>query len=154
MGKNSLYEFFDWESLDFFGLWFHPTTREKKNHFDIAGFELRTSLTKSHSSIHYATASLVECCMLLHWPLWVLFFQVKDEMDKLDSEAKVFKLIGPALVRQDAAEAKQNVEKRIGYISGEIKRQEELVADMDKKQDEEREKLQTLQTQMQKLAQA
>ena len=92
--------------------------------------------------------------MLLHWPLWVLFFQVKDEMDKLDSEAKVFKLIGPALVRQDAAEAKQNVEKRIGYISGEIKRQEELLVDMDKKQDEEREKLQTLQTQMQKLAQA
>ena len=75
-------------------------------------------------------------------------------MDKLDSEAKVFKLIGPALVRQDAAEAKQNVEKRIGYISGEIKRQEELVADMDKKQDEAREKMQEIQMQTQKMRQA
>ena len=29
-----------------------------------------------------------------------MFVQVKDEMDKLDGDAKVFKLIGPALVRQ------------------------------------------------------
>ena len=46
------------------------------------------------------------------------------------------------------------MEKRIAYISSEIKRQEDLLADLEKKQDEEREKLQNLQPQMQKLAQA
>jgi prefoldin beta subunit len=79
---------------------------------------------------------------------------VKEEMDKVDSEAKVFKLIGPALVRQDVSEAKSNVDKRISYISGELKRQDDLLADLDKQQEAEREKLQALQMQMQKLAQA
>ena len=79
---------------------------------------------------------------------------VKEELDKLEDDAKVFKLIGPALVKQDTSEAKQNVEKRIEYIGGELKRHDETLADLDKKQDELREELQTIQTQMQKLAQA
>ena len=79
---------------------------------------------------------------------------VKEEMDKVESDTKVFKLIGPALVRQDVSEAKQNVDKRIEYITGELKRQDDMLADLDKQQEAEREKLQNLQTQMQKLAQA
>jgi prefoldin beta subunit len=79
---------------------------------------------------------------------------VKEEMDKVKSDTKVFKLIGPALVRQEVSEAKQNVDKRIEYITGELKRQDDLLADLEKQQDAEREKLQNLQTQMQKLAQA
>jgi prefoldin beta subunit len=79
---------------------------------------------------------------------------VKEEMDKVDAEAKVFKLIGPALVRQDVSEAKGNVDKRIAYITGELKRQDDLLGDLDKQQESERERLQALQGQMQKLAQA
>jgi prefoldin beta subunit len=79
---------------------------------------------------------------------------VKEEMDKIKSDTKVFKLIGPALVRQEVSEAKQNVDKRIEYITGELKRQDDMLADLEKQQDAEREKLQNLQTQMQKLAQA
>ena len=79
---------------------------------------------------------------------------VKEELDKLEDEAKVFKLIGPALVKQDTTEAKQNVEKRIEYISGELKRHDETITDLDKKQDALKEELGTLQAQMQKLAQA
>ena len=79
---------------------------------------------------------------------------VKDELDGLEEDAKVFKLIGPALIRQENSDAKQNVNKRIDYISGELKRHDETLADLDKKQDEIREELQTIQTQMQKLAQA
>ena len=79
---------------------------------------------------------------------------VKEEMDKVDTEAKVFKLIGPALVRQDVAEAKGNVDKRIAYITGELKRQDDLLGDLDKQQEAERERLQALQAQLQKLAQA
>ncbi len=79
---------------------------------------------------------------------------VKEELDALEAEAAVFKLVGPALVRQSADEARQNVDKRIGYISGELKRHDDLLKDLEKKQDSHRENLQSLQTQMQKLAQA
>merc|ERR1712122_170969 len=79
---------------------------------------------------------------------------VKEEIDRLEDDARVFKLIGPALVKQETTEAKQNVEKRIEYISGELKRHDATLADLDKKQDELKEELGSLQAQMQKLAQA
>merc|ERR1712241_897628 len=79
---------------------------------------------------------------------------VKEELDNLEEGAKVFKLIGPALIRQENTDAKQNVNKRIDYISGELKRQDDTLADLDKKQDTLREELQAIQTQMQKLTQA
>ena len=68
--------------------------------------------------------------------------QVKEELDLAGDDSKVFKLIGPALVNQDLAEAKGNVEKRINYISREVKRKDNLLASMYKKQDEAREKMQ------------
>merc|ERR1712079_87126 len=79
---------------------------------------------------------------------------VKEEIDRLEDDARVFKLIGPALVKQDTSEAKQNVDKRIDYISGELKRHDEMLAALDKEQDELRSELQNMQTNMQKLAQA
>ncbi|KAJ8300486.1 hypothetical protein KUTeg_022005 [Tegillarca granosa] len=45
---------------------------------------------------------------------------VKEEMDKLEEGASVFKMIGPVLVKQDLEEARQNVGKRIEYINGEL----------------------------------
>ena len=48
----------------------------------------------------------------------------------------------------------QNVDKRIEYISAELKRQEDSIKDLDKKQDDLRENLTNMQTQMQKLVQA
>merc|ERR1712203_880653 len=71
---------------------------------------------------------------------------VKEELDRLDEDAKVFKLIGPALVKQETTDAKQNVDKRIDYISGELKRHDETMADLDKKQDEMRSEVQNIQT--------
>ena len=41
-------------------------------------------------------------------------------MGVLEDEANVYKLIGPALIKQDLEEAKANVNKRIDYISGEL----------------------------------
>ena len=46
------------------------------------------------------------------------------------------------------------MDKRIEYISAELKRQEESIKDLDKKQDDLRENLTNMQTQMQKLVQA
>merc|ERR1711915_933051 len=80
--------------------------------------------------------------------------QVKEELDLATKDCKVYKLIGPALVTQDLAEAKSNVEKRIDYISGELRRKEDAMKDLDKAQDEAREKMQEIQLQMQKLQQA
>jgi len=45
---------------------------------------------------------------------------VKEELGLLENEANVYKLIGPALIKQDLEEAKANVSKRIDYISGEL----------------------------------
>eukprot|EP00039_Didymoeca_costata_P025052 m.12213 g.12213 ORF g.12213 m.12213 type:complete len:133 (-) comp4613_c0_seq1:20-418(-) len=47
---------------------------------------------------------------------------VKDELGRLEDGAKVFKLIGPVLVPQDLEEAKDNVKKRLEFITGEIDR--------------------------------
>lgn len=50
---------------------------------------------------------------------------VKGEFDLLGDDARVYKLIGPALVRQDCAEAKANVNKRLDFINGELERIDE-----------------------------
>ncbi|KAL3081891.1 hypothetical protein niasHT_037069 [Heterodera trifolii] len=57
---------------------------------------------------------------------------VKEEFDRLKSDAGVFKLIGPVLVKQNLEEAKQNVAKRIDYIRTEIERIESLLGDLEK----------------------
>ncbi|XP_078033322.1 prefoldin 6 [Augochlora pura] len=66
---------------------------------------------------------------------------VKKELDLLKTENDVFKLIGPVLIKQDLEEAKQNVSKRMQYITSELKRVEELIETLDKKQDTHREAL-------------
>lgn len=74
---------------------------------------------------------------------------VKEELDRVEDGANVFKMIGPVLVKQDVTEAKQNVQKRIDYINGEIKRHEGAIKDLEKKQESQREALSKLQQQLQ-----
>jgi len=76
---------------------------------------------------------------------------VKDELEHLEPNANVFKLIGPALVKQDLVEAKQTVTKRLEYITNEIKRQEALLKDIEKKQETQRESITKLQQQLQQV---
>ncbi|EFN84290.1 prefoldin subunit 6 [Harpegnathos saltator] len=70
---------------------------------------------------------------------------VKKELDLLKQDNDVFKLIGPVLVKQDLEEAKQNVTKRMDYITAELKRMEDLIATLDKKMDTHREALEKIQ---------
>lgn len=63
---------------------------------------------------------------------------VKSELDHLGDDATVYKLVGPILVKQDINEAKQNVEKRLDYITMEIKRLEETMADAANKQENQK----------------
>ncbi|XP_076166880.1 prefoldin 6 isoform X2 [Ptiloglossa arizonensis] len=60
---------------------------------------------------------------------------VKKELDLLKSQDDVFKLIGPVLIKQDLEDAKQNVAKRMEYISSELKRMDELIITLDNEQD-------------------
>jgi len=52
-------------------------------------------------------------------------------------------------VKQDLAEAKSNVQKRIDYINGELKRYDGSIKELEKKQDSHREALAKLQHQFQ-----
>lgn len=42
------------------------------------------------------------------------------ELDMLENQNTVYKLIGPVLVKQDLDEAKATVAKRLEYINGEM----------------------------------
>ncbi|KAM9850071.1 prefoldin subunit 6 [Aulostomus maculatus] len=75
---------------------------------------------------------------------------VKKELDLLDTTNTVYKLIGPVLVKQDLDEAKATVAKRLEYINGEIQRYEVLLKDMEKKSEQHREVLSSLQQEIQK----
>ena len=72
-------------------------------------------------------------------------------MDLLPSDGKVFKSVGPVLIKTELIEAKQNVSKRIDYINKELKKVDDLIASLEKKQDVHREALQKIQHQMQQV---
>ncbi|GFG31559.1 hypothetical protein Cfor_00469 [Coptotermes formosanus] len=76
---------------------------------------------------------------------------VKQELDLLQANAEVFKLIGPVLVKQDVEDAKQNVAKRMDYIRSELKRIDDMITSLDKKQDTHRETISKLQQQFQQI---
>ncbi|CAB0008495.1 unnamed protein product [Nesidiocoris tenuis] len=83
--------------------------------------------------------------------------KLQTELDKLKdvgkqllkSDGEVYKMIGPVLVKQELNEAKQNVCKRIDYITAELKRMDDLISTLDAEQDQQREKLAKLQQQFQ-----
>ena len=51
---------------------------------------------------------------------------VLAEFNLMGDDAAVYKLVGPILAKQDVAESKTNVEKRIEYITKEIERMDKL----------------------------
>jgi prefoldin beta subunit len=74
---------------------------------------------------------------------------VKTELTHLEPGACVYKLVGPALVSQDTEDAKHVVGRRLEHIASEIVRTEKLIADTEKKEDEQREQIVGLQRQIQ-----
>lgn len=59
---------------------------------------------------------------------------VNEELNLLKKDAEIYKLIGPVLIKQDLEEAKQNVAKRIGYITNEIKRNRDRLESINEKE--------------------
>jgi prefoldin beta subunit len=74
---------------------------------------------------------------------------VLKELDLLKEDANVYKLIGPVLVKQDLAEARANVNKRIEYISAELKRLDGILRDFENKQNSKKESIMKLQQKIQ-----
>ncbi|KAI9452121.1 prefoldin subunit 6 [Lactarius psammicola] len=74
---------------------------------------------------------------------------VKKEFSTLTPNNVVFKLVGPVLVKQDQAEAKGNVDKRLEFIGGEIKRIEVQLQEIEQKSEKKKLELVELQTELQ-----
>lgn len=74
---------------------------------------------------------------------------VQEELDVIEADGNVYKLIGPVLVKQDLEEAKQTVAKRIEYITAEIKRNDTSIKEVEKKRSASQEVLGKLQQQYQ-----
>lgn len=54
--------------------------------------------------------------------LQVIITYFMQELELLDEDSNIFKLIGPVLIKQDPLEAKTNVKKRLEFIKGESDR--------------------------------
>ncbi|CAI9101678.1 OLC1v1039057C1 [Oldenlandia corymbosa var. corymbosa] len=76
---------------------------------------------------------------------------VLKELELLNEDANVYKLIGPVLVKQDLAEARANVRKRIDYISAELKRLDGTLQDLEDKQKSKQETVMKLQQRIQSM---
>ncbi|KAI0325980.1 Prefoldin beta-like protein [Cubamyces sp. BRFM 1775] len=63
---------------------------------------------------------------------------VKKEFASLTEDNTVYKLVGPVLVKQDQAEAKQNVDTRLEFIKSEIKRVEGQLKDLGDKSEQKK----------------
>ncbi|EFJ31529.1 hypothetical protein SELMODRAFT_87211 [Selaginella moellendorffii] len=74
---------------------------------------------------------------------------VIKELELLKEDANVFKLIGPVLVKQDLVEAKANVNKRIEYITGELRRLDGSLKSLEDQQGSKREEVLKLQQRLQ-----
>eukprot|EP00584_Thalassiosira_punctigera_P002077 CAMPEP_0172530742 /NCGR_PEP_ID=MMETSP1067-20121228/4380_1 /TAXON_ID=265564 ORGANISM="Thalassiosira punctigera, Strain Tpunct2005C2" /NCGR_SAMPLE_ID=MMETSP1067 /ASSEMBLY_ACC=CAM_ASM_000444 /LENGTH=142 /DNA_ID=CAMNT_0013314997 /DNA_START=108 /DNA_END=536 /DNA_ORIENTATION=+ len=83
---------------------------------------------------------------------------VKQELDVCDQEASdggeavVYKQVGPVLIKNDLDEAKETVEKRLEFITGEIKKTESIISKKDDKSRKLATEIQEMQGAMQKAA--
>lgn len=76
-----------------------------------------------------------------------------QELEVLDEDARVFKLIGPALVRQEQPEAAANVRKRLDFIAAEVGRLDARAAALEEKAGQRQAALQQIQAEAARLQQ-
>ncbi|KAH9317174.1 hypothetical protein KI387_018943 [Taxus chinensis] len=76
---------------------------------------------------------------------------VQKELEFLTEDANVYKLIGPVLVKQDLAEAKANVSKRIEYITAELRRLDGTLKGLEEQQNAKKEEILKIQQRLQVL---
>ncbi|CCM03485.1 uncharacterized protein FIBRA_05619 [Fibroporia radiculosa] len=74
---------------------------------------------------------------------------VKKEFSQLTPSNTVYKMIGPVLVKQDQAEAKSNVDTRLDFIKGEMKRVEAQLKELDENSEKKKMEIVEIQTALQ-----
>lgn len=79
---------------------------------------------------------------------------VLSELDGSEEDARVFKLVGPALIRQELVEAKANVSKRLEFIANELLRLDDQLTSLEEKSERRRKRAAAIKTQQQQQAQA
>lgn len=77
---------------------------------------------------------------------------VLAEFNLMEESANVYKLVGPILAKQEVNDAKNNVEKRIEFISKEIERMDKLEVDFQAKIEEKRKNIMKLQDDFKRIA--
>ncbi|TKA78377.1 hypothetical protein B0A55_04734 [Friedmanniomyces simplex] len=77
---------------------------------------------------------------------------VHKEFAGLADDAKIYKLVGPVLLKQDTTEAKSTVDGRLDYIEKEIKRVEANIKDVQAKSEGKKTEIMQIQSQMQQPA--
>lgn len=75
------------------------------------------------------------------------------ELEQLDDDARIYKLVGPILIPQEPEEAKNTVSTRMGYISKELASAKMKIEKLEKLLQEKRIKLLADQQKFQALAQ-
>eukprot|EP01028_Stygiella_incarcerata_P012990 TRINITY_DN81020_c0_g1_i1.p2 TRINITY_DN81020_c0_g1~~TRINITY_DN81020_c0_g1_i1.p2 ORF type:complete len:133 (-),score=54.40 TRINITY_DN81020_c0_g1_i1:155-553(-) len=75
---------------------------------------------------------------------------VKDELDLLEEDGKVYKMVGPVLTAQSLPEAKEVVQKRLAYLEKEDERISKEMKDLEKQQESTNSKMQGIQAALQK----
>lgn len=75
------------------------------------------------------------------------------ELEQLDDDARIYKLVGPVLIPQEPEEAKNTVSTRMGYISKELTAAKAKIEKLEKLQKEKRIKLLADQQKFQALVQ-
>ena len=77
----------------------------------------------------------------------------KEELELLSEDASVWKLIGPALVKQDKSEALDTVNKRLDFIRSTLERTEKELADKNAAAESKQKDAQSIQAELQQMQQ-
>jgi prefoldin beta subunit len=78
---------------------------------------------------------------------------VKKEFDALSHDARVFKMVGPVLLKQERSEALTAVNGRLEFIAKSIKDTEDRIKELQETNEKKRLELMQLQQKMQSAAQ-
>ncbi|KAH1616465.1 hypothetical protein KXW65_005245 [Aspergillus fumigatus] len=79
---------------------------------------------------------------------------VQAEFDKLDEDSRIYKIVGPVLLKQDKNEAVTAVNGRLDFIEKEIKRIEGQIKEAQEKAEKKRAEIVQFQAQLQQQAAA
>lgn len=77
---------------------------------------------------------------------------VKQELSLCDDSSHVYKMVGPVLMKNDLEDAKQTVDKRLEFISGERNKKETSLKEKEEKLQTTAAKIQEIQGGMQRAA--